>query len=112
MIMIEPRIIAIQSVHTRALLKMRSAFYTGLRCDLRRTDDGVRFLKYGSDHDGRIVGINASYADIIDELATREHIPNKKEAKDARRIAKHVAKGNGRNVLRRQKVRVRRDQDA
>jgi len=61
----------LKTKHTRELLKMRHNFYHGWGiCDI------IKNVIY-----------KISHQEFYDELNTREHVPNKKEAKELRRAA-------------------------
>lgn len=75
--------------HTRVLMKMRESVYRvngGRYFEYSENNDAEVF--YDPFNDGRVC---VSLAQIKAELATREHVPNKKEAKRIRQQrARHL----------------------
>lgn len=66
----------LQRMHTREILKVKTRL---IKCNRYYDESDSYFL--GGDQYGPYV----TKSDILKELATREHIPNKKEGKDNRK---------------------------
>ncbi len=80
----EPRILEIKDIATRALLKHL------IPLEMLSSADGSDrsvFHQTGTDHDMRSVGFKATQKELRAELALRPHIPNKRESKKIRQEA-------------------------